>query len=80
VRLLLRRAGVGVALGVSVGLVAAFAASRVIAPYLYATTATDPMTYAGSAVLLAATALIAAWLPARRSDRVNPASVLRDIA
>ena len=78
IALFVRRAGVAVSLGIVVGLVGAAGLSGFLAPYLFATTPTDPALYAGSAALLVATALVAAWLPARRASRTNPASVLRD--
>ncbi len=78
IALFVQRAGLAVSLGAAVGLVAAAGLSGFLAPYLFATTPTDPMLYAGSAALLVATALLAAWLPARRASRTNPASVLRD--
>ena len=78
IALFVQRAGLAVSLGAAVGLVAAAGLSGFLAPYLFATTPTDPMLYAGSAALLVATALLAAWLPARRVSRTNPASVLRD--
>ena len=78
IALFVQRAGLAVSLGAAVGLVAAAGLSGFLATYLFATTPTDPMLYAGSAALLVATALLAAWLPARRASRTNPASVLRD--
>ncbi len=69
----LRLAGLGVAIGLAVALVGA----RVLASELYGVGARDPLTYAGIAVLLAAVALIASWLPARRATRVDPAVALR---
>jgi predicted permease len=78
VGLFVQRTGVAVALGTAAGLVAAFAASRFIAPYLFATSALDPAAYGASAALLATTAVLAAWIPARRSAKANPASILRD--
>jgi predicted permease len=78
VGLFVRRAGVAVALGAGVGLVGAFAASRLLAPYLFATDPADPSIYAATTLLLTVVALAASWLPARRAARTNPASVLRD--
>ena len=78
VALFVRRTGVAVALGTAVGLAGAFAASRFLAPYLFATNPTDPILYAGASALLGATALAAAWLPARTAASANPATVLRD--
>lgn len=78
IALFVQRAGVAVALGVGVGLAAAFVASQALEPYLFATDRADPALYAGAAVLLILPALIAAGLPARRASRTSPAVVLRD--
>jgi putative ABC transport system permease protein len=63
--------------GLSLGLAAAFAFSRFIASQLFGVTATDPLTYAGVALLLALVALIACYLPARRAARTEPVVALR---
>jgi predicted permease len=77
--LLLGRTGAAVALGVGVGLLAAVAAAKFLSPYLFGTDVHDPLLYAGSAIVLAATAFVAAWIPARSASRTDPAMVLRDI-
>ena len=76
--LFVRRASGAVSLGIAAGLAGAFAASRFLSPYLYATNPSDPSSYAAAALLLALAAIVAAWLPARRVARTNPAAVLRD--
>jgi len=64
-------------IGVSVGVPAALALTRVIKSQLYGVAPTDPVTFVGAGVLLAAVALLAAWLPARRAARVDPVQALR---
>jgi ABC-type antimicrobial peptide transport system permease subunit len=64
--------------GISLGLVAALAANRVLSSLVYGITTTDPVTFAGVALLLAGIAVLAAWLPARRATRIDPLVALRN--
>jgi ABC-type antimicrobial peptide transport system permease subunit len=66
-----------VAIGVAIGFVVAAIASRLLSPYLFGVTTTDPVTYGAILGLLSTAALLASWLPARRAGRVEPALVLR---
>jgi ABC-type antimicrobial peptide transport system permease subunit len=65
-------------LGVVLGLAAAFALSRVVTSLIYGVRATDPLTFAGVALLLIAVSLVATVLPAYRATRVEPVRTLRE--
>ncbi|SPE36297.1 conserved membrane hypothetical protein [Candidatus Sulfopaludibacter sp. SbA3] len=66
-----------VAIGLALGLVGAFAATRLLTSMLFEVKPTDPATYAAVAVILAAVALAASYIPARRAARVDPLIALR---
>ncbi len=72
------RQGVVVAMiGVAVGLACATAATRVMSSLLFNVSPTDPWTFGAVAVLMAAVALLASYLPARQASRVDPIEALR---
>jgi len=60
-----------------VGIVGGLAAARVLSSLLIGITASDPLTYFGVVFGLAAVALLACWLPARRATQVDPIEALR---
>jgi len=77
-RLVLKQGLILIAFGVIVGIAAAFAATRFIdTQQLYQVSATDPLTFAGIALILSLVALLACYLPARRATKVDPLIALR---
>lgn len=63
--------------GVVVGVAGALASTRVLSSLLYGVSATDPPTLMAVAVVLLGAAWVAAWVPARRSTRVDPLNAMR---
>jgi putative ABC transport system permease protein len=76
-RLVIRQGLRLVALGLALGLMAALALTRLMKKLLFEVSATDPVTFAGVALLLALVALLACWIPARRAANVDPMVALR---
>src|SRR5216683_2404153 len=64
-------------LGLALGIAAALGITRLLASLLFGISATDPLTFAGVAALLAFVALLACFIPARRAARVDPIVALR---
>ena len=67
-----------VAIGLGAGLAGAVIVTRFLRSMLFSVAPTDPLTFAGIAVLLAAVALLACFIPARRATEVDPLVALRE--
>ena len=76
-RLVVGQAMLLVAISLAIGLVGAFAATRLLASLVYGVGVWDPMTFGGIVLLLSVVAFLSAWLPARRASNVNPIVALR---
>jgi len=76
-KMVLRQSIVIVALGLGIGLAAAFAGTRAIANLIVGIKPTDPVTFVSVILVLSAIALVACWIPARRATRVSPLTALR---
>ena len=64
-------------IGIAIGLLAAFALTRVLASMLVEVKPTDPVTFASVALVFLIIAVLASWLPALRASRLDPTTALR---
>jgi predicted permease len=76
-RLFLRHGLVLTGTGIALGVGASLALTRVMSALLFGVSPMDPVTYAAVSLALAAVALLATWLPARRASRTDPIVALR---
>src|SRR5215813_5726333 len=76
-RLIVRQGMSLAGMGIGIGLMAAIGATRLMTGLLFGVRATDPITFAAIALLLAIVALLACLLPARRATQVDPLVALR---
>jgi predicted permease len=65
-------------IGIAAGAVASLMVSRAIAALLFNTAPSDPITFAAMVLLIAAVALLAGYIPARRASHINPIVALRN--
>jgi ABC-type antimicrobial peptide transport system permease subunit len=63
--------------GLGVGAIGALITGRLLGRFLYGVSPSDPLSLIAAMVVLLASALLAAWIPARRGARTDPAIVLR---
>ena len=75
--MILREGAVMLASGVVLGLLLAVATGKLVSGMLYNVGALDPLAFTIAPVVLAAAALLATWLPARRATRISPMAALR---
>jgi putative ABC transport system permease protein len=76
-KLVLRQGLTLTAIGLGIGLVVAFACTRVLSGLLYEISAVDPVTFAGVSLLLVVIAMLACYIPARRATKIDPVVALR---
>ena len=76
-RLTVREGSGLAALGLATGIAVALLSAGLMRNLVYNVTTTDPTTFAATGALLAAVALLACYLPARRATRIDPAAALR---
>jgi predicted permease len=76
-RLVLSQGMLTTVVGVMIGIAGLFVLTRAMQSLLFGVSATDPVTFAGVALLLGSAALLASYVPARRATRVDPMVALR---
>jgi predicted permease len=76
-RLVVRQMAASVSAGAATGLLLAVAAGQLLRGALYGIGPMDPVALGGATLVLAAAALLAAWVPARRASRLDPSRALR---
>jgi len=75
--MVVRQGGMVALAGIAVGLLAAFASSRLLESLLFGVSPRDPAVFTATTLLLFFVAVLACWLPARRAARLSPLDALR---
>jgi putative ABC transport system permease protein len=73
----MREGSIMLASGIAIGFLLAMATAKILSGILYGVGALDPIAFTVAPLLLAAAALVATWLPARRAAALNPVEALR---
>src|SRR6266700_108357 len=76
-RMIMREGSIMLLSGIALGLLLAAATGKILSGILYEVSPLDPVAFTIAPILLAAAALVATWLPARRAARLNPVEALR---
>ncbi len=76
-RFVVRQGVVLTGMGIVIGVIASLALMQVLSGMLYGVSAREPLSYIGVPLILAAVAVLASWVPARRATRVDPLTALR---
>ena len=77
VRLIVRQGMTLAAIGVALGVVLAFLATRLMATLLYGVRPSDPIAFGAAVLVLAGVSVVASWVPARRAARLDPVQALK---
>lgn len=77
VGMILRETSVMIGIGITIGLIATVALTRMMKAILYGMSTLDPVSIVGALLILSAVALVAGYIPAARAARVNPTTALR---
>ncbi|MGQ0642974.1 MAG: ADOP family duplicated permease [Gemmatimonadaceae bacterium] len=76
-RMILKEGGVLLVIGLTLGVIGAVFAARIIRGLLFGVAPNDPVTFVGVTAMMAAIGLLACWIPARRASRIDPAVTMR---